>query len=334
MPYFRFDALANAQVLAVRYLGVVLGIFDALAEHPKSTANAIAKNCELDPIYTRRWLEAAASMNLVCHVDDQWSLATRLSTETRPTDDQYIAEVIQSIYSVLIADAAIPLFRSGEQPGYAIVNRFANLVPYYPTVGAALYGDRFSSEVLPAIFKNSDMTMENGTAADFWGGDGYLLKRLISVLPRWKGHIVGGSPNNIAQGAAIEAISDDKFSSANSGSYDIILASRVVHHFGATMHDKLSLFYRLLKPGGVLCIWDFAWPKDPSDKNLARAGDLAFLNLIEHIQGNCFLTKQKMQTELEVVGFQPRYHALRDGRESLVVAKRPVAKSERNPTDG
>ncbi len=321
MSFSRTDIVSVAQALAVEYLGVVLGFFRVLSDRSKLTAEEISEQCKVDLAYTTRWLEAAASMRLVLQTDGHWSLS---STDVkRVSGEQHTASVIQAVYSILIADAAVSLFRSGDRPGYEIVGQFKNLTPYYALIGETLFGDRFSAEILPTIESYDCAKAERGLIADYWGGNAYLLERFLASHPKWTGQVVGGASAGFDKNA-IEYISDAQFSAALDSSYDIILANRVAHHFGDGKFERFRMFYRRLRPGGLVCVWDFCWPEQASGPNLVAAGDLPFLNLIEHIQGNHMLTKQDIEAVLVAVGFEIKSEPRRKGLELLAIGQKPV----------
>jgi SAM-dependent methyltransferase len=317
------DVLSNAQKLAIQYLGVSLGLFDAIERNQYRDAKDLAEACHVDLAYTVRWIDAALAAGLVVRVSDRLSLA--LPTKPLVGVDQglAVARTMQSIYSILIADAAIPFFRSGERPGYSIVSKFTNLVPYYNLIGSALYESRFSREIIPHILAPI-ASKSSGIVADYWGGDGYLLKRLVAALPNWIGHLIG-NPNgdDSLKTSSIRYVSDREFLEAKEGSYDLVLASRVVHHFGSSLDEKLLSFYRCLSNGGALYVWEFAWPEeDEVNDELISVDNLSFLNLIEHIQGNHFLRKSEIEAALHRAGFQTSRYDLAAGHEVLFEARK------------
>jgi len=315
------DAIVNnSQNLAILYLGICLGLFTKIDQGKFYDAQSLAVACKIDAAYTRRWLDAALAAGLVVYGGQRLILSPQAQSLIEDREKVGLARVLQSIYSILIADAAIPLFRSGERPGYSIVNQFKTLVPYYGLIGEALYGNRFSQEIVPCIIDQQVCRKSYGVIADYWGGDGYLLKRLITALPGWVGHVVGvEKPNETSLPHAIKFISDEAFSHVADASYDLILASRVVHHFGSTLDEKLSTFHRRLVEEGVLYIWEFAWPESPQEST-GKSRELAFLNLIEHIQGNQFLKKSELASALKRAGFHTKSYDFAGGQEVLFEA--------------
>ncbi len=101
--------------------------------------------------------------------------------------------------------------------------------------------------------------------------------------------------------------------------------NRALHHVWEK--DTASLFAWLhanLKPGGLVAIWEPAWPADRTALRDPSRRGMAFQNLSEHIQGNHFLQPAEIQTAFEQAGMDAKTYTFMQGNEAVIIARRPT----------
>jgi 2-polyprenyl-3-methyl-5-hydroxy-6-metoxy-1,4-benzoquinol methylase len=309
--------LNQTQSLALTYLGIIHGLFVAIgrgAERRETLAIAVGR----DDGYVGRWLDAAIAAQLVL-VDSQSRLllGPRGESFARTSNNVDVAKVLQAVYSVLIADAMSPNFLTGVRPGYAIVNQFTNLQPWYGSIFESLYGPVWQREVEPNLPCIAQADAACGTCVDYGCGDGWLLRRIASTTKHLRClGLTDGETNSIPSSPRVSYAKTSEFL-ADSNTYEIIILNKVVHHLGVALEKTMEQLVQKLVPGGSIVVWDFEWPVEPGLES--NTDDRFFLNLVEYVQASGFVDRSKLVHTLRSLALTVREFAVRDGRELLLV---------------
>lgn len=317
---FSTNLLRHVQVLATTYLGLVHGLLAAI-EEKSLRPDALANHAGCDPGYVARWIDAALAQGLITRNENGYLALSEQTQGLRMSrDNPDAARVLQAVYSVLICDAMVPNFRGGDQPGYPIVQRFVNLVPYYGAITESLYGTIFDGTILrhlSSLIPGREVTRR---VLDFGCGDGWLIRRMARTQPAWRFlGVTSSQPQELPVCTNVEYVTHDDFR-ADSRSFDLIVVNKVLHHLGDALADTLKRLAGKLAPQGGILIWEFAWP--PANGQSPAPDDRGFLNLIEHVQKGEFLTSRHVLSLLASLGLAVESDSICGGREVVYWAFR------------
>jgi SAM-dependent methyltransferase len=277
------EALGGFHLFSV-YLGVRLGLFEALGDHPDSTAAELAAATRVDARYALEWLQAETIAGLLLASDDDYASARfRLADGVRDAlvDEVHplyigavamaIAAIGTGITAVLEAQrtgAGVPMSAYGPEVVHAqaafnrpfYVNELTQtMLPQIPDVHARL------TDARPA------------RVADIGCGSGWAAIELAKAYP----HItVDGFDNDqlsITQArhnAEQHGVSDRvRFQSIDASAtpygehaYDAVFFFECVHDFGRPV-EALTAARSAVAPGGAVIIMDEATGERP------RVGD-------------------------------------------------------------
>jgi Methyltransferase domain len=308
------DLLRASQVLSVAYLGVVNGLFRALSSN-SLTRKTLAANSNCDERYVARWVDAALSQGLI--VEDPSNglrIEETFASLARTQESEGAAQALQAVFSILVADAIAVDFRTGHQQGYALVDQFTNLSPYFGDITESLYGRAFDEEVWPLLMQQYK-SGKKLSVLDYGCGSGWLLRRLNRICPR---HILVGAGSSPSAPHALDSLRYVEIGALaqDSAAFDLVIVNKVLHHLGDNIRDTIQALRAKLAPGGALVAWEFSWPPSTGQDD-----DRSFLNLIEHAQGGGYLDNQALVHTLSSCGFAVQTYGVCGGKEVLYVAR-------------
>ena len=327
-------AMQGAQALELAFVGVVNGLFAALDRHGRMDPLSLAEAAGVDRGYVVRWCEAAFAFGLLDLQGDTWGLTATGRRFLPAGEGTLLPAAVQLILSAHLAERAAGLMASGERPGERVLAERQTVLPWFGTMLEHSFGPLLESQILGRVPEFAETDARGGTVVDLGCGNGWYLRRLAAAYPRLRGIGLDGFEENIRQAretAAAAGLADrlefrqgDIYEFAHHEPVAMIVMNRALHHVWADKARVLDLIAGHLEPGGAVVIWEPDWPLDPG--RLADPGyrGMAFQNLAEHVQGNHFLHAGQIAEALESVGLEPRVHHFAEGREAVVVGRRPA----------
>jgi hypothetical protein len=281
-------------ILGIGLLGAKFGIFDEAFKSSCTELEFLAKS-NINGEYFHKWLDAAIAYDFIRLNEGKIVLTEFGKSFATDADDTQLANLIQGVFTVLIANEAIPLLETGNRPGYELVYRFKNISPWYDYVNQKkndlLISQIFANELL--LNKIKDL---RGNIADFGSGNGWLIENIKRHFTGCEFYSVNGRHQMIY---GINSISTASFF-ANEIKYSLIILNKVLHH----IWEEQALIKQILNKlsnDGILLIWEFAWSDDI--KLLPKFKEIVFLNLIEHIQKASYIEMSEINSYFEKLGF-------------------------------
>jgi SAM-dependent methyltransferase len=337
-PRLRAQLLSDAEAtrrLSLAYVGVTAGLFVALEAGP-DTAAGLAARASVDPATTQRWADAAAAFGLLDRDGDRFALTDLGAAFSPDAPGTAMPFALGAVLTAHMADATSAALQSGEIPGERVLDRVETLGPWFGPMLEASFGPMFEAHVLPAVTELAAAGAEGGLVVDLGCGNGWYLRRLLARFPALRGH--GLDPNPLAVSAARDAAAQagltDRLTFAQ-GTFDdaaplaparLVVMNRALHHvWGAGPEAVAQRLYERVAPGGAVLLWEPRWPDDPSGLGgHPRRRGMAFMGLVEHLQGNHLLRPVEVEAALGAAGFVPHTHLLMDETEMVVVGRRPA----------
>jgi SAM-dependent methyltransferase len=329
----------GALALNVAYVGVVNGLFGALASLHQASAARLATAASCDPGYVTRWCDAAFAFELLDEVAPGVFALTALGEAFRPeTPGTLMSFAVQSVLSAHMAERAAGLARTGERPGERVLEERETLLPWFGPMLEHHYGPILDQLVLPGVPAYGEVDRRGGLAVDLGCGNGWYLRRLARRHAHLRGIGLDGFADNIRQAtqtAAAEGLAGrlafqvgDLHHFTIGEPVDLIAMNRALHHVWDQKENVFRILRRHLKPGGVAIIWEPHWPAERRALREPGRRAMAFQNLAEHVQGNHFLRPDEIEAEFRRVGMESTTYLFADGREAVVVGVKGSAEGE------
>lgn len=326
-------AMQGAGMLHLAYVGVVGGLFSALARLERATAQALSNEAGLDVGYVARWCDAAYAFELLEQGEPGVFELSELGQAFRPeAEGTLMPMAVGAVLGAHMAERAASLLATGERPGEAVLAERASILPWFGPMLEAQFGPLFESQIVGALSVYQDVDARGGTIVDLGCGNGWYLRRLARRYPNVRGIGLDAFEENIraatvqAQAEGLEDRLDFRAGDLHHFTVDepvdLIAMNRALHH---VWDDKANVFRILgehLAPGGAAVIWEPAWPEDTAALRQPAMRPMAFQNLAEHVQGNHFLRPEQIVQELETAGLPAHVHLFAQGREAVVVGRK------------
>jgi len=319
--------------LAIAYVGLSAGLLSAAAHLKHGSCADIAKASGQDPGYVVRWCDAAYAFELLEEGPQGFAL-TELGLAFLPDSPGTLMPfAVQEVLSTHIAERVVGLMATGERPGESILAERASILPWFGPMLEAQFGPLFEKTVMPGLKVYEEAARHGGLVVDLGCGNGWYLLRLARTFPRLRCLGVDGFEENIRQAqarATAEGLSDrvhfttgDIYRFESEEAADIIALNRALHHVWDKKDVVFGILRDHLKPGGSAVIWEPHWPLERVALREPARRMVAFQNLVEHVQGNHFLRPTEIAEAFKAVGLVPEIYSFVDGREAVVVGKRP-----------
>ena len=233
--------------LGVVYLGVKLGLFDAIDQHGPLTAADLAQRTGLDPWYVREWLQAEATAGLVLADDDD---LTRSGFTLAPGVRDTLVEATGPAYmgglglalpaAISVMPQLVDAFRTGAGVPYEAYGEDA--VEAQAALNRPAFVNQLVAEWIPQVpdvaAKLADTTRET-RIADVGCGLGWAAIELAKAYPHVRVDGFDSDEESIARArrnAAEAGVSDrvtfdvvDASSGYGTGVYDLVLFFECVH---------------------------------------------------------------------------------------------------------
>jgi trans-aconitate methyltransferase len=328
------DMARGAQTLGIAYIGVVNGLFVALEGLDAADAAALAVATTMEPLYVRRWCDAAYAFGLLEADGDSFRLSESGAAMISGAPGTLMPAATQGVLNVHMAERAAELMRTGERPGEGVLAERKTLLPWFGPMLEASFAKFFEEAICPAVPFFAEVNRRGGLAVDLGCGNGWYLRALARRCGGLHGLGIDGFDENISQAARLAAqegfgdrlrfIVGDAHHFTLEQPADLIAMNRALHHVweagGATFIARLR---ESLRPGGAAVIWEPDWPADRAALRQPAFQGLAFQNLAEHVQGNHLLRAEEIATAFDAQGLTPEIFRFGDGQEAIIVARKP-----------
>ncbi|MCB9523462.1 MAG: methyltransferase domain-containing protein [Myxococcales bacterium] len=326
----------GAVALQVAFIAVADGLFEALAAGPLDTAGLAAK-LGLDAGYLTRWADAAYAFEYLDEGDGGWALTAKARAFLKDAPGTLMPFAVMANLTAHMAERAAVHARTGHRPGEAVLEEREAIVPLFGPMMEASFAQLFAEQILPHVPVYAEIDARGGLAVDLGCGNGWYLHRLLRRCGHLRGVGMDQSSEAIAQATAraqADGLADrlsfrhgDLFDFQVAEPVDLIAMNRALHHVWGEDVDRRRAVFRILAdhlaPGGAAVIWEPVWPKDRAVLRQPPQRGLAFQNLAEHLQGNRFLHPDEIAAELAIAGLEPEVFTFLEGREAVVVGRRP-----------
>lgn len=271
--------------LLTAYLGVRLGLFDALAERPGSTADQLAAAASADARYVREWVQAETIAGLLEADGDDYATATfRLAPGVREAlVDQVHPGYVGGIPMALAAlgtgiSAVLDAYRDGS--GVPMSSYGPEVVHAQAAFNRPMYVNELTPSVLPQI---DDVHRRLGDAtrparvADVGCGAGWSSIEIAKAYPSITvdgydsdGPSIEQARRNAAEHGVADRVTfrtvDASGEPYGRGEYDAVFFFECVHDFGRPV-EALAGARAAVRDGGSVIVMDEAVGERP------RVGD-------------------------------------------------------------
>ncbi len=323
-----FQQAQGGMRLQLAYVGIVDGLFEALAGEPR-TFVSLASAANVDAGYVERWCDAAYAFGLLDADGDRFSL-TELGDRFRPSAPGTLMPMaVQTVLGAHMAERAAGLMPSGERPGEKVLGERETVLPWFGPMLEKAFGALFESQIVGAVPAYAAVDAKGGVAVDLGCGNGWYLRALAKRFANLRGVGLDMIDENIQQASAraaeqglgdrLEFRRGDLHAFAVDEPVDLIAMNRALHHVWTEKDNVFRILREHLAPGGVAVIWEPRWPDQRDTLRELRARGMAFHNLAEHVQGNRFLRPAEIREGLEAEGFEVEVHLFAEGHEAVVV---------------
>lgn len=334
-PSLREQAMGQAQgamALQVAFIGVANGLFAALAEHGPADPGSLAQAAGMDPGYVARWVDAAYAFGYLAEEGDKVALTEAGRGFAGEPTAGPLPFAIHSLLGAHMSERTAHFMRTGERPGEAVLGERDTVAGLFGTMLEGLFGPVFEDRILPDLPVYREIDAEGGTAVDLGCGNGWYLRRLARAYPNLRGiglDLFDEAIQEAQSRAGAEGTADRlDFRKGDLHDYtvaepvDLIAMNRALHHVWDEKERVFAFLRDNLKPGGAAVIWEPNWPGERAALADPKLRGMAFQNLMEHVQGNHFLSAEEIAAEFERAGMTPEVHLYAEGNEAVVVGRK------------
>lgn len=317
--------------LLVGFLGIATGIFAFLRRSGPLGSEAIASGTGLDPGYVSGFCAAGFAFGYLEEADGRFFLSPERDRSETPGEGSFPAAAIEAVFAPSVALRLLPLFRTGDRPGSSALIDSA-ILPWFGQFLEEKHRPLFEQEILSGLPLFSELSKREGLVLDLGCGNGWLLRRLLLRLPRWRGIGIDREAARLAQGREaireaglserMELAEADLLSWSGREPAALIVASRVLHHLWPERERLFAHLDRLTTRDGTLFLWEPCWPGDLASLRDPARQNLAFQNLHEYAQGARLLRADELIEAVEEAGWKTEACPFAGGSELVVLGRR------------
>lgn len=322
------SVLKGNTMLNTAFIGIASGLFSALSESGKATAEELSRTANTDSGYTVRWCDAAFAVELLDEKDGVFSLSEKGSWFLKDAPGTFGAMPVQSVLGTHMAERIAGLIRTGEIVGEKILGERPSVLPLFGFMLEKSFQPLFEGKILSEIRLYSELNEKGGTVLDLGCGNGWYLTSILKKYPNLKGIGIDGFSENITEAEKIAQSnglssrlafeSGDIFDYKPDAPVQAIAMNRALHHVWDRKETVFRKFAEMLAPGGGAVIWEPRWPDSRQELRSPAKRMMAFQNMGEHAQGNHFLTPAEIEEQFRSVGMKAETSLFMDGNEAVV----------------
>lgn len=317
--------------LVVGFLGIATGLFDFLRREGPHDPAEIASRTGLDSGYVKELCRAGFAFGYLEEEAGRFCLAAEAGLAGTGKGSSFLLAAIEAVFAPSVALRLLPLFRTGVRPGPgALID--PELLPWFGRFLEEQHASLFEEEILPATALFAELAEEEGLVLDLGCGNGWLLRRLLRHLPRWRGIGIDREAARLAEGreaareeeldGRIEWIEADLLSWSGPEKARLVVVSRVVHHLWEDRRKLFALLDRITRSDGAIFVWEPCWPEDLVSLRKPARRSLAFQNLHEYAQGARLLSAEELIGAVEEAGWRAEADFFAGGAELVVAGRR------------
>jgi SAM-dependent methyltransferase len=327
------SAAQGAVLLDLAFIGVVRGLFSALARLGTANAARLAEAAGCDRGYVAAWCDAAYAVGLIEAEGDHFRLSEAGALFRPEAEPTLMPVAIQAMISAHMAERAADFMKDGRRPGEEVLFERPTIAPWFGAMLEANFGPFFEKTVLPALDLYQAVDAEGGLVLDLGCGNGWYLRRLARKYANLRGIGVDGFAGNVEAATArareeglLGRLSFQVGDARGVGlteKADVIVLNRALHHmWEAGIGEFLDHLAGLAKLGGWLVIWEPNWPKERSRLREPAFARMSFQNLSEYVQGNHLLAAEEIAEALAAAGLgSPEIKLFAEGTEAIITAR-------------
>lgn len=326
------EQAVGAAALAVAYVGVARGLFDALASGAL-TAQALAQRAGADAGYVAAWCDAAFAFGYLDEDAAGFALTPHGRAFARTGPESLFAVPVGAVLGAHMAERAAFFSATGARPGEGVLAERETILPLFGPMLEQTFAPIFAAEIVETIPAFAELDRRHGTAVDLGCGNGWYLRALARRFRGLHGIGLDGFEENVVQarrlaeaeglGARLAFRAGDLRHFTVDEPVDLIAMNRALHHvWEAGRREVFEILRDHLRPGGAAVIWEPAWPAERSTLRSPPFRMMAVQNLSEHVQGNHFLRPDEIEAAFAEVGMRAETYRFREGSEAVVVGRR------------
>ena len=309
------------------HIGVELGFFQCIAKGkgPGVTASELARECGTDPKYTRYWCQMLASLELLESQGSQKSQTSDPSVRYKlpPYFDQilgnqedpfYIGGAARSHIQISHDYEKFPsLFRSGKT--YPFQDHSAEFLSSVASSNRAL-AKRLIAIIVPKLPEVLAKLKTPGTKLlDIGCGGGHAIVEFAKTFPGCscvgvdiEPHSIRKANQLIARNGLRSRVSARVASGTNYGSagtFDLVTMFLSLHEISPKLKQRvLNSASRVLRPGGIILIYDEAYPEKISELSTEPQLFAVMAQWFEGPWGNIISTSAEIREMVRTAGFE------------------------------
>ena len=310
------DLLESSFRLSTIYIGIVKNFFINIYINQPLEKFELSTHCSYDLKYIEHWLDCAHSNKLIIFSHDKIILTEEGEKYVLGLgNNNEIVKVLRAIYNVIIVNKGFEIFDNKLEPSYSIIfkREFEQIIPFYKIISHETHAKIAINQVLA----DSDISLllQNSKVIDYGCGDGWFIKLLKSKYP--DNHYIGIDDEKTISTDQTNIDFDYLSYDQDIPFFDVLFLNRVIHHLGEKRIAILKSIIKKMNKDAHIVIWDFNWQKEKT----IDFHEMAFLNLIEYIQGNTFIELNHVLKELDQLGLQTQHFFINDYKDFIVIAK-------------
>ncbi|QSR84771.1 trans-aconitate 2-methyltransferase [Methylacidimicrobium sp. B4] len=261
----------------------------------------------------------------------RFCLAPEAGNLGRGGQDSSLAAAIEAVFAPSVALRLLPLFRTGQRPGPAALID-PGILPWFGRFLEEKHAPLFEEEIVPALPLFAELAKREGLVIDLGCGNGWLLRRLLARLPRWRGLGIDCEAARLAQGREaahkeglserMELVEADLLLWSGPEPAHLVLVIRVLHHLWPERKRLFAHLDQIVRGDGILFLWEPCWPEDLASLRDPMRRSLAFQNLHEYAQGARLLSSAEVIQVVEEAGWKVAASPFAGGAELVVVGTR------------
>ncbi|QSR89590.1 class I SAM-dependent methyltransferase [Methylacidiphilum caldifontis] len=324
--------ICSLQGLNVAYLGISMGIFEALHRSGGSLSlEGLQEKTGVDPEYLKRFCLAAYAFGFIERKDSLYFLSSlgSLFVEEQ-TKSKTLPLVFQSVFYPLITTQISKFSKAGGHIHAFPPFEDPEVFPYMWTMMEYKFSSLFQQEILPRLSFIEEIERQGGIVVDVGCGNGWLLRRLLSQFEKLRGIGIDSNQEGIAQAQAasssfkerVQFVAADFFEYPLPQEVSLFTFSRVLHHLWSERSKLVQKLKSYLKPHLRVLVWEPIWPADIEQLREENMKSVAFQNLHENVEGNFLLEEKEIKTFLEECGLTVQQFMLENGIDSIFVGSK------------
>ncbi len=323
-----YGLAAGYQASRVVLAAVETGVFEALAEAPRTSEN-LAARLGTRPEPTRRLLETLAGLGLLEPADGRYAIARRFADCLTPGRPGYVGDILGHHAALWYSWTELPRVLATGEP--APRDQRAEAIPPERQTRYFIQGMRnLAEQSVPALLERLDLSPCR-SLLDLGGGPATYSIAFCRKYPELRATVfdlpeaVVWGRQNVAEAGLSDRIAfregDFHVDPLGEG-YDFILISSIIHSYSPALNRALlESCCAALAPGGVVAVKDFFVAPDRSGPLFSL---LFGINMLVNTEGGDVFSREEVRDWLAGAGLEPLPgEIVVDPRSAILLARKP-----------